>query len=60
LQRRAKEIVLRKLYGASRRDIGVYWTMLFALASTLAVALLAVARQAWIAVRMMPSKALRV
>jgi ABC-type antimicrobial peptide transport system permease subunit len=99
VQRRAKEIVLRKLYGASRRDIGLlvvreigtltlvsaviglplaalaierylatyvehapigYWTMLFALASTLAIALVAVARQAWSAMRMMPSKALRI
>jgi putative ABC transport system permease protein len=99
VQRRAKEIVLRKLYGASRRDVGLlvvreigtltlvsaiiglplaavaierylatyvehapigYWTMLLALASTLAIALVAVARQAWRAVRMMPSEALRV
>lgn len=98
VQRRAREIVLRKLYGASRRDVGLlvvrelgtlamvaaviglplaavaierylatyveraptgYWTMLFALASTLAIALIAVARQAWRAMRMMPSKALR-
>lgn len=99
VQRRAKEIVMRKLHGARRRDIGKlvvreigaltlvsaliglplaavaierylatyvehapigYWTMLFALASTLAVAMIAVARQAWIAMRMMPAKALRV
>lgn len=99
VQRRAKEIVLRKLHGARRRDIGKlvvrevgaltvvsaliglplaavaierylgtyvehapigYWTMLFALASTLAVAMVAVARQAWIAMRMMPAEALRV
>lgn len=99
VQRRAKEIVLRKLHGARRRDIGKlvvreigaltlvsaliglplaavaierylatyaehapigYWTMLSALASTLAVAMIAVARQAWIAMRMMPAEALRV
>ncbi|MET0981368.1 MAG: FtsX-like permease family protein [Telluria sp.] len=99
VQRRAKEIVLRKLHGAGRRDIGLlvvreigsltlvaaaiglplaavaiqrylasyvehapigYWTLLFALGATLAVAFVAVARQAWIAMRMMPSEALRV
>ncbi|MGZ8294129.1 MAG: FtsX-like permease family protein [Telluria sp.] len=99
VQRRSKEIVLRKLHGARRRDIGKlvlreigaltlvaaviglplaavaiqrylasyvehapigYWTMLFALASTLAIALAAVARQAWIAMRMAPSDALRI
>lgn len=99
VQRRAKEIVMRKLHGARRRDIGKlvvreigaltlvsalvglplaaiaierylatyvehapigYWTMLFALASTLAVAMVAVARQAWVAMRMMPAEALRV
>lgn len=98
VQRRAKEIVLRKLYGARRPDIGLlvvreigtltlvaaviglpiaavaierylatyvehapigYWTLLFALASTLAIAFVAVARHAWIAMRMMPSAALR-
>lgn len=98
VQRRAKEIVLRKLHGASSRDIGVlvvreigalalvaalialpvaavaierylsayveqapigYWTMLAALAATLATALTAVARHAWIAMRMMPAEALR-
>lgn len=98
VQRRAKEIVMRKLHGARRRDIGKlvvreigaltlvsaliglplaalaierylatyvehapigYWTMLFALASTVAVALAAVARQAWIAMRMVPAEALR-
>lgn len=37
-----------------------FWTMLFALASTIAVAMIAVARQAWIAMRMMPAEALRV
>ncbi|MGZ8321109.1 MAG: FtsX-like permease family protein, partial [Telluria sp.] len=96
--RRSREIVLRKLHGARRRDIGRlvvqeigtltlvaaaiglplaalaiqrylatyvehapvgYWTMLAALASTLAVALAAVARHAWIAMRMMPAAALR-
>ncbi|RJG08382.1 FtsX-like permease family protein [Massilia cavernae] len=99
VQRRSKEIVLRKLYGARRRDIGQlvlreigaltlvaaaiglplaavaiqrylatfvehapvgYWTMLFALAATVAIALVAVARHAWIAIRMMPAEALRV
>jgi ABC-type antimicrobial peptide transport system permease subunit len=98
VQRRSREIVLRKLHGARRRDIGRlvvqeigtltlaaaaiglplaalaiqrylatfveqapvgYWTMLAALASTLAVALGAVARHAWIAMRIMPAAALR-
>ena len=98
VQRRAREIVLRKLHGASRADIGLlvareigtlalvsaaaglpiaavaiarylagyvehapigYWTLLAALASTLAVALLAVARNAWSAMRMHPAEALR-
>lgn len=98
VQRRAKEIVLRKLHGARRiaigllvlREIGMltlvaaavglplaalaierylagyvehapigYWTLLFALASTLAVALAAVTRHAWLAMRMLPSDALR-
>lgn len=98
VQRRSKEIVLRKLHGARRRDIGKLvlreigvltlvaaavglplaavaiqrylaswvdqapvggWTMLLALACTVAVALAAVARQAWLAMRMMPSQALR-
>jgi putative ABC transport system permease protein len=99
VQRRAREIVLRKLHGAGRIDVGLlvareigglalvsaaaglpiaaiaiarylasyvehapvgYWTLLAALASTLAVALLAVARNAWIAMRMHPAEALRV
>jgi putative ABC transport system permease protein len=98
VQRRSKEIVLRKLHGARRRAIGLlvlreigllilvaaaialplaglaiarylasfvehapigYWTLLFALASTVAVALAAVARHAWLAMRMLPSDALR-
>lgn len=98
VQRRAKEIVMRKLYGAGRGHIGLlvvreigtltliaaalglplaavaierylatfvehapigYWTLLLALASTLAVSLAAVARHAWIAMRMMPADALR-
>jgi hypothetical protein len=98
VQRRAKEIVLRKLHGAGRVDIGLlvareigglalvsaavglpvaavaiarylssyvehapvgYWTLLAALASTLAVALVAVARNAWVAMRMQPAEALR-
>ena len=99
VQRRGREIVMRKLHGARRRDIGKlvvreigaltlvsalialplaaiaierylatfvehapigYWTMAFALGSTLVVAMLAVARQAWIAMRMVPADALRV
>ena len=98
VQRRAREIVLRKLYGAGRLDIAALvlreigaLTMLaaliglplalvliqrhlatyveqvpyawlstpLALAATLAVALLAVARHARIAMRMMPADALR-
>jgi putative ABC transport system permease protein len=98
VQRRAKEIVLRKLYGAGRsdiarlvaREIGVlilvsaviglpvaavaielyladfverapigYWALLFALTSTLAIALVAVARHGWIAMNMTPASALR-
>jgi ABC-type antimicrobial peptide transport system permease subunit len=98
VQRRAREIVLRKLHGAGRADIGLLvareigtlalvsavvglpiaavaiarylagyvehapiggWTLLAALASTLAVALSAVARNAWIAMRMQPAEALR-
>ncbi|MES2073769.1 MAG: FtsX-like permease family protein [Pseudomonadota bacterium] len=97
VQRRAKEIVLRKLYGARRRDIaqlvvteiGIltlvsaliglplaaiaiqnylasyvenapigYWTLLFALVSALTIALIAVARHAWIAMHMTPSTSL--
>jgi putative ABC transport system permease protein len=98
VQRRAKEIVLRKLHGAGRGHIGMlvvreiggltliaaalglplaavaierylatfvehapigYWTLLFALASTFAISLAAVARHAWIAMGMMPADALR-
>lgn len=98
VQRRAREIVLRKLYGARRTAIGLLvlreigllallaaalglppaalairrylagyveqapiggWTMLLALAATLAIALLAVARHAWLAMRMAPAAALR-
>ncbi len=98
VQRRAKEIVLRKLHGAGRGDIALlvlreigtlmlvsaavglplaavaiarylatyvehapvgYWTLLAALAATLAISLAAVARQAWIAMRLMPAEALR-
>jgi putative ABC transport system permease protein len=98
VQRRSKEIVLRKLHGAGRGDIALlvlreigtlmlvsaavglplaavaiarylatyvehapvgYWTLLAALAATLAISLAAVARQAWIAMRMMPAEALR-
>lgn len=98
VQRRAREIVLRKLYGAGRPAIGLlvlreigaltllsgaiglplaalaierylatyverapigYWTMLLALAGTLAITLMAVARHAWIAMRMKPAEALR-
>jgi hypothetical protein len=98
VQRRAKEIVLRKLHGAARRDIGLlvareigllaaaaatvglpiaavavarylasyveqapvaYWTLLAALVTTLATATLAVARHAWLAMRMQPAEVLR-
>jgi ABC-type antimicrobial peptide transport system permease subunit len=98
VQRRAREIVLRKLYGAGRsaigalvvKEIGVLtalaalvglppaalaiqrylagyvehapiggWTMLLALAATLAIACAAVARHAWLAMRMKPADALR-
>jgi ABC-type antimicrobial peptide transport system permease subunit len=98
VQRRAREIVLRKLYGAGRsaigalvvKEIGVLtalaalvglppaalaiqrylagyvehapiggWTMLLALAATLAIAGAAVARHAWLAMRMKPADALR-
>lgn len=98
VQRRAREIVLRKLHGAQRRDIGLlvlreigalalvaaavalpiaavaiarylagyvehapvgYWTMTLALAATLAVAVAAAARHAWLAMRMPPAAALR-
>ena len=98
VQRRSKEIVLRKLHGAGRSDIALlvlreigtlllvaaavglplaavaiarylatyvehapiaYWTLLGALAATLAISLIAVARQAWIAMRLMPAEALR-
>lgn len=98
VQRRAREIVLRKLHGARRTHIGMlvakeigaltltaaavalplaavaierylatfverapigYWTLLFALGSTLAVSLMAVARQAWLAMGIMPGDALR-
>ncbi|HEU4374687.1 MAG TPA: FtsX-like permease family protein [Telluria sp.] len=98
VQRRGKEIALRKLHGARRRDVGllvvreigslvaisaviglplaalaierylaVYverapvgaWTLLGALASTIVVALAAVARHAWMAMRTMPTVALR-
>jgi predicted lysophospholipase L1 biosynthesis ABC-type transport system permease subunit len=98
VQRRAREIVLRKLHGARRADIALlvvkevgtlmlvaaviglpvaalaikrylanyvehapigYWTLLFALSLTLAIALIAVARHTWIAMRMAPDEALR-
>ena len=98
VQRRAKEIVLRKLHGARPSDIGMlvlreigglgllaaaialplgalaiqrylstyvehapigYWTLLLALGATLAVALAAVARHAWQAMRMSPDDILR-
>lgn len=98
VQRRAKEIVLRKLYGAGRPDIARlvaweigtltlvsaaiglpvaavaidrylsafverapvgYWALLFALASTLAIVLVAVARHGWLAMNMKPASALR-
>jgi putative ABC transport system permease protein len=98
VQRRAREIALRKLYGARRQDVGLlvvreigaligiaavialplaavaiqrylatyvehapigYWTLLLALASTVVIALIAVARHAWLAMGTMPSDALR-
>jgi hypothetical protein len=98
VQRRAREIVLRKLHGARRGDIGLlvlreigtliliasviglplaaiaiqrylagyverapvgYWTLLFALALTLVIALSAISRQAWLAMRLSPVEALR-
>jgi putative ABC transport system permease protein len=98
VQRRAREIVLRKLHGARGRDIGLlvlretavlmlaggviglpvaalaisrylasyvehapigYWTLLFALALTLSIALLAIARHTWLAMRLPPADALR-
>ncbi|MYN29048.1 FtsX-like permease family protein [Duganella levis] len=98
VQRRAREIVLRKLHGARRGDIGLlvlreigtliliaaaiglplaaiaiqrylagyverapvgYWTLLFALALTLLIALSAISRHAWLAMRLSPVEALR-
>jgi cell division protein FtsX len=98
VQRRAREIVLRKLHGARRSDIGLlvvrevgtlmlaaaviglpvaavainrylanyvehapigYWTLLLALSLTLAIALAAIARHTWIAMRMAPADVLR-
>ncbi|KQV90031.1 cell division protein FtsX [Massilia sp. Root351] len=98
VQRRAREIVLRKLYGAGSSAIGALvvkevgllallaaliglppaalaiqrylagyvehapiggWTLLLALAATLAVAAAAVARHAWLAMRMRAADALR-
>ena len=98
VQRRAKEIVLRKLHGAGRGDIALLvvreiavltlvaaaialplaaaaihrylagfvehapigaWTMLLAFAATLAIAVIAVARHTWIAMRMQPAQALQ-
>jgi putative ABC transport system permease protein len=99
VQRRAREIALRKLHGARPVDVGLlvvretgslvlvaaviglplaalaierylaiyvvrapigYWTLLFALASTVAIASISVARHAWLAMRMMATDALRV
>ena len=98
VRRRAMEIVLRKLHGARRADIGWLvaaetgrltlagavlglplaavaierylagyvlrapvggWTLLLALALTLATAVAAVARHAWLAMRLRPADALR-
>ncbi|PRC94953.1 FtsX-like permease family protein [Solimicrobium silvestre] len=98
VQRRTKEIVLRKLYGARQRDIAQlvvkeiglltflaaliglpfaavaierylagyvehaaigYWTLLFALITAVAIALIATARHAWVAIRMTPALILR-
>lgn len=98
VQRRTREIVLRKLHGARRGDIGLlvvreigtlvlvaaviglppaaiaierhlsgyvehapagYWTLLFAFALTLAIALCAIGRHTWLAMRLPPAAALR-
>lgn len=98
VQRRAREIVLRKLHGAHRAAIGLlvlretgtlvllsaalalplaalaierylagfverapvgWWTMLLALAATMAVTCAAAARHAWLAMRLPPAQALR-
>jgi putative ABC transport system permease protein len=98
VQRRAREIVLRKLHGARRGDIGLlvlreigtliliaaaiglplaavaiqrylagyvehapvgYWTLLCALVLTLAIALGAISRHAWLAMRLSPVDALK-
>jgi ABC-type antimicrobial peptide transport system permease subunit len=98
VQRRAREITLRKLHGAQRADVGLlmlreigtlilaagviglpiaavaiqrylsgyverapvgYWTLLFALALTLVIALIAISRHAWLAMRLSPAEALR-
>lgn len=98
VQRRAREITLRKLHGAQRADVGLlmlreigtlilaagviglpiaavaiqrylsgyverapvgYWTLLFALALTLVIALSAISRHAWLAMRLSPAEALR-
>jgi ABC-type antimicrobial peptide transport system permease subunit len=97
VQHRTKEIVLRKLYGARKRNIAAlvlreigaltliaavvalplaaiaiarylsgfvehapigYWTLLLALGLAITTALIAVARQAWTAMQMMPAEAL--
>lgn len=98
VQRRSREIVLRKLHGAGKADIGLlvvreiggltlvaallglplaalaterylagfvehapigYWTLLLALAATVSIALMAVARHTLIAIRIKPADALR-
>jgi putative ABC transport system permease protein len=98
VQRCAREIVLRKLHGAGRADVGLlvvreigvltlvaaaiglplaalairsylgtyvdhapigYWTLLFALVLTMVIALGAVSRHTWIAMRISPAEALR-
>ena len=98
VQRRAKEIVLRKLHGARRADVGLlmlteigvlmlaaaviglpvaavavqrylsgyvdhapigYWTLLVALALTMLIALGAISRHTWLAMRLPPAEALR-
>ena len=98
VQRRAPEIVMRKLHGARAGDIGLlvireigllvlagaaiglpaaaiathrylsgyvehapvgYWTLLIALCLTLAIALGAISRHTWLAMRLSPAEALR-
>ncbi|MYM76097.1 FtsX-like permease family protein [Duganella sp. FT134W] len=98
IQRRAREIILRKLHGAQRADVGLlmlreigtlilaagviglpiaavavqrylsgyvdhapigYWTLLVALALTMLIAVGAISRHTWLAMRLSPAEALR-